>query len=221
MNAEKAQEELELWRKVVSDYFLVKKLIIKAENIDKEKRIPLNSINELRNALDHIMRVLAKKYNLYEGEVDIHQNLMEALEHIYRAGYDACDIIAITFLEEIEKLLEPYPTDAILKVWSNFYDEWYPKLEEAKKAIEEAKRKKGNWEGFKSEYFKEYLEKIEILEELLNELKKRIAAIHKSYEELKKREFKEKSNTLLLAVATIIGGVIGALITAFFTFLKK
>ena len=52
-------EEQKLLTKIVSDYFVVKNLIIKAENLDREKRIPINAINELRNALDHIMRVFA------------------------------------------------------------------------------------------------------------------------------------------------------------------
>ena len=95
----------DLWAKLVKDYFVVKELIIKAENLEKEKRLPINAINELRNALDHIMRVLAKEFKVYDGNVNIQQNLIEALEHIYRAGYDACDVIAITLLEEIENLL--------------------------------------------------------------------------------------------------------------------
>ena len=46
---------------IIELYFRVKKLIIEAENVDPEKRIPLNSVNEMRNALDHLMRVLGKK----------------------------------------------------------------------------------------------------------------------------------------------------------------
>ena len=206
----------DLWAKLVKDYFAVKELIIKAENLEKEKRLPINAINELRNALDHIMRVLAKEFKVYDGNVNIQQNLIEALEHIYRAGYDACDVIAITLLEEIENLLKPYPTDAILKVWNNFFEDWYPKLEEAKESIEKAKKIKGNWEGFRSEYFHEYLEKAKILEDLLNELRKRIGAIHKSYEEIKKNENNQRKYTLWVVLATLFGAIIGAIITTIF-----
>ena len=142
------------------------------------------------------------------------------MEHIYRAGYDACDIIAITLLEEIEKLLEPYPVDVILKVWKNFYDKWYPKLEEAKEEIEKAKMIKGNWNGFDVNYFHSYLEKVEILENLLKELRKRITAIQKAYEgEIKRQEETQKWNKRLViatasgALGAIIGGAISALLT--------
>jgi len=217
-----SDEEQNLLIKLVKDYFTVKKLIIEAENLDKEKRIPINAINELRNALDHLMRVFAVNYGLYEKNINIRQNLEEALEHIYRAGYDACDIIAITLLEEIERLLEPYPVDVILKVWTDFYDKWFPKLAEAKKAIEEAKIVKGNWDGFNADYFHSYLKKVEALENLLEELRKRITAVQRAYEEeiKRKEEARRWNRRLVIATASgALGAIIGGAISAVLTYL--
>jgi hypothetical protein len=140
---------------IVLIYNKVKALIILAENIDIEKRLPLNTVNELRNALDHLIRFLGKQENV-DGfdSINLELNLQQTIEHIYRAGYDACDVIAINLYQQIDDLLEPYNSHIIVTVIPNYYVEIKPKLEKLNKEIRNAKNIKGKL--FSVKYFDNY-----------------------------------------------------------------
>lgn len=97
-------------------YAHVKKLIATAEKADREQRISISAIAELRSALDHIMRAHSVSHGLVpentirqstgmDAPAYCRKNIDKAIGHLYRAGYDAYDCISIKLIEEIEDML--------------------------------------------------------------------------------------------------------------------
>lgn len=199
-------------KEIVIVYLKVKELIILAENIDKEKRLPLNSVNELRNAFDHLMRVIGHQEEVDSmKEVDITINMQQITEHIYRAGYDACDVIAINLFENIEQILSPYDSEVIVKVLPNFYQEIYPRLQKLQNEIRKAKTIKGTLEeSFSVEYFAEYDNVIQEVFEIKESLESNVLALSKIKKE---HENKSIKNNILNVVIALVSLVIGWLLS--------
>ena len=72
-------------------YVETKKVMILAENVDKDKDAYLMSLNELRNAFDHFMRILS-----ITDEKEIEKQFSLIKDHVARAGYDTCEILALS-----------------------------------------------------------------------------------------------------------------------------
>jgi hypothetical protein len=102
-------------------YLEVKEAIILAENFDKGSDVYLSSLNELRNGFDRLMRSLDYPAQLSE-EFD------EAKEHLYKAGYDAYEVLAINVGNSIVKVVEEYDSGIISTIFPRYYDEIKPML---------------------------------------------------------------------------------------------
>jgi hypothetical protein len=102
-------EELRL---LSSLYEEVKKIVLLSENKNDEKAVLLTAVNELRNAFDHIMRC-------YLDECDFKEHIKKAKGHLYRAGYDAYELMAIDLSSQIKHLLKDYSFEIINKVLPN------------------------------------------------------------------------------------------------------
>ncbi|MBN1574255.1 MAG: hypothetical protein JW984_13740 [Deltaproteobacteria bacterium] len=94
----------------------IKGLVIAAEKFDIKQNLSITAISELRSAFDHLMRADSAKYGIYSEEeifeesglgiVEYYKtNLDKALAHLFRAGYDAYDIIAIGLIDQIDSML--------------------------------------------------------------------------------------------------------------------
>lgn len=97
-------------------YAEVKEVIILAENFDPSSDVYLSPLTELRNTLDHIMRSFIYPSKL-ETEFD------EAKEHLYRAGYDAYEVMSINISNAIVKRIEKYNAKVITTVFPAYYTE--------------------------------------------------------------------------------------------------
>ncbi|MCX6249379.1 MAG: hypothetical protein NTX61_01375 [Bacteroidetes bacterium] len=86
-----------------TDYVKVKEAIISAENLNPEKRVYIAPLNQLRSALDHIL-----KASVAETKESIEYELVEAKSHINRAGYDAFEITATNLFPLIRSTLYLY-----------------------------------------------------------------------------------------------------------------
>ncbi len=117
----------EQYTELVSFYWEVKKVVATCEKIDEEQRAPIVAIAELRSVLDHIMRVenvLLGLKSASEVEEETGQsasdycvaNLDKAVGHLFRAGYDAYDIIAIAVDQEIRSLMSEISYEALYHV---------------------------------------------------------------------------------------------------------
>lgn len=102
-------------------YRQVKVIQLLAENIDPEKRLYVSAINELRNSLDHIMRSL-------ENPENIEYEFSEAMEHLYRTGYDTCELVSMHLMTKIVEEVEGFPTEVISLVFPRYHSEIKPTI---------------------------------------------------------------------------------------------
>lgn len=102
-------------------YKETKKLVKIFETKNKEHLVPVASMNEMRNCLDHIMRAIEKPDTLdYE--------IKEVKEHLQRAFYDCFEILSMDMCREIASVVGKYSTSVISNVFPEYYTEIQPKL---------------------------------------------------------------------------------------------
>jgi hypothetical protein len=133
---------------LTSLYHRVKLYVITSEKVSGENRLSAPAINELRNAFDHLMRIHAV---LYAGALDGPQqatlsplvycqhNLSKAVGHVYRAGYDALDIISLSLLDSIERIRDGVSRLTLVTVFPNYSVELRQPLERAIQQCDVAK----------------------------------------------------------------------------------
>lgn len=126
-----SDEESAKLREMVELYDPTKAVILFAEEIE-ERNITLPQImKELRDALDHIMRVVADKV-VPEKRADSgygEKNLDKAFGHLYRAAYDALDWVSIILRARINTQLSKYSTSAIEASLPDYYPVIKPRME--------------------------------------------------------------------------------------------
>ena len=116
-------------------YSEIKRIIIIAENLNDRQAVNLTSINELRNSFDHLMRII-------EYPDKLESEFSEAREHLYRAGFDTLELLAINQGEKISNLVENYSADILSLVFPKYYIEIHPKLIEIKADLADARSHK-------------------------------------------------------------------------------
>lgn len=104
-----------------------KALILYSEEIDPDSRSNLQTIKELRDALDHLMRVVLAR--LAPGEVAdtaeagyCQKNLQKAIGHVYRAAFDALDGTVLSLRERIADILSDYEIHEISTIIPDYWD---------------------------------------------------------------------------------------------------
>ena len=111
---------------------IAKELIIFGEEIDPENRTLTQPINELRNCLDHLNRIILYKMGLRrvsEGEGYIKENLQKAYGHVYRAVYDALDWVSLTLKGRIFEEMKDFSLDTIQAVMPEYFQDIKPRIE--------------------------------------------------------------------------------------------
>lgn len=99
-----SHKETEKIKEILEIYHFLKEIILYSEKLDIEAY--LNVINELRNAYDHIIRVLEYKLDNYNDEEYIIGNLNKSLGHVFRATYDCLDVTSLVLISNIKDELE-------------------------------------------------------------------------------------------------------------------
>jgi hypothetical protein len=108
-------------------YLQVKELIMLAEELDPEYRSNLLPIREMRDALDHIMRVHAEDLSdekRTNGEKYIQMQIDKAVGHFCRAGYDSADGIIVGYKLRFVKALSGISSDAMTAVYPDYYEDY-------------------------------------------------------------------------------------------------
>lgn len=119
--------DIQQLKKLAELYIQAKGLILYSEEIDPESRSNLQVIKELRDANDHLMRVVAARLadNLPSGVNDVqnycHSNLDKAIGHVYRAAFDALDGTILSLREKVAKILDAYPQEVIKAVIPEYW----------------------------------------------------------------------------------------------------
>ena len=111
-------------------YKSVKHIFLLVEYYNGEKGIVVSSINELRSAFDHVMRAMTKEN--HEGVID---EVDSAKKHLYRAAYDACEVIILDRLDYIESLKEKVSFKTINTVFPEYATEVLPFAARLKKEV--------------------------------------------------------------------------------------
>ena len=129
MVTDSERQALEDQYKVLVDFHpTVKGLVARCELTDPGQRAPIAAVAELRSALDHIMRAHRVMYGLVdEQEILDHKdvpsvyeycriNIDKGLGHLYRAGYDAYDLLCLRMNQDIHTMLVDRETDVLYAV---------------------------------------------------------------------------------------------------------
>jgi hypothetical protein len=111
-----------------SIYMTVKPLILLAEYYNSNHGIVLSSINELRNAFDHVMRSFFESANTKE-------EFFKAKGHLFRAAFDACEIIIIDRLEYINQFKNSVGFNSLYNSFPQYYTEVLPSISQIKERL--------------------------------------------------------------------------------------
>lgn len=147
----------------------VKDILILAENIDTNQSLYLGPINELRNALDHTMRAFLS----YQTDTTkARSEVSKIKEHLLRAGYDGYEIIATTFIQQIQDSpMSEFDTDIVTKIFPDYYNRYKQELVTIKIALKNVRANKTpeNILGkVDSNDFSGYMTQVERLKEIHN-----------------------------------------------------
>lgn len=199
-------------------YDKVRTAVILVENFDKERKMYIAPINQLRSALDHIFKAVNSA-----SEIDHSQyELKEAKEHLERAGYDALELLAGNLGANIIEKVSQYDNNALTSVFPDYFRTLRPKITDIKNAVANLRsKKKTDSEKPFSDYFNQITELIDIDKEVdkmipsLEEFKRKEEEEENNEESAKKKE--KRKNWIIGIVSTIVSGVIVAILTYYIT----
>lgn len=174
-------------------YVEVKEIVFLAEYENKEQKYIISSVNELRNSLDHIMRSFISHDTL-------EKNFNKAKGHLYRAGYDAYEIIVISKLSEIKEIKEQFRFEAITTAYPDYFAKIVPIITKAKNQLVSARANKKIDNGLDVETEEKHFIKFEKIAteliQIVDELNLHIDGIREVHQEIIEKENKKKENEL-------------------------
>ena len=180
MNESCANEEKYFFSKMLrlsEIYKSTKHLILLTEYYNSKHGIVVSTINELRNALDHVMRSLLN--------IDQMPNeLYKAEGHLYRAVYDACEIIVLDRLKYIEEFKNDVSYSFLNKIIPHYYTETLPYITKLKEQLVAVRQVPNSVERIK-----EYENTIEKLMAITDELDKVVPQISEYKHKTNKRKY--------------------------------
>ncbi|PKP57171.1 MAG: hypothetical protein CVT89_04970 [Candidatus Altiarchaeales archaeon HGW-Altiarchaeales-2] len=209
-----SEEEKKRLEKFIEIYSKTKIVIIKAE----ESKIDLvkffSPIEQLRNALDHLMRVFEVKGGGKNEDSANYclDNLDAAIAHVYRACYDALDFSVHSLKEKIQTEFKGFDSEVILQVMPEYYSSIKPKLEKFCKEIEEIRNNKDIAKIRHSEdkNIEKYLQLWNDLNEDYKKMLDKQSTLIEQRKEIKnKRKKEERKNWIMAFVVGIIMLILG------------
>ena len=184
-------------------YKSVKHIFLLVEYYNGKKGIVVSSVNELRGAFDHVMRAMTKENQ--DGLVD---ELESAKKHLFRAAYDACEVIVLNRLDYIESLKKKVSYMSIAEVYPEYVTEVLPFAAQLKKDIVEV-RQVDDLE----ERVKEYEEKITQIIYYSEKLEQYMPAVERK----RKEDFWGSlfSPSVVTAIAGAVLAIVALVVTLF------
>ena len=211
-----SEDEITQLESFASLYMQAKLLILYSEEVDPDFRSNLQTIKELRDAFDHLMRIVIERFGRdpsvtgdMAGPEYCKINLQKAIGHVYRAAFDALDGTVMSLREKIINSLDAFPLEAVKDILPEYWDIRI-KLEELNEHIGEHRAKKdiGNNIG---EVYDRFIKDVEILKSFH---KKLLTASPALTEYISKQGKIQDSSTNRQIIVAIIGAVVGGLIVA-------
>ncbi|MCC8160811.1 MAG: hypothetical protein LIO53_05815 [Oscillospiraceae bacterium] len=197
------------WRKVFDLYNAVKYLYALCEESNPDLRTDLQPLNELRSALDHVMRIIAiETLNDYKGK-DSSGKFEKLIGHLKRAFYDVCDSVTLNYRYKIAKLLTNYSVSEIQTALPEYYSEIVLSIEKISEKITSIRTDKRFSDASDSDFLDEYVNVIK----QLNAWYEKVLAAQPSLSEISEKNKKiVMKNTVSQWIIPIAGIVIGAVI---------
>lgn len=180
-------------------YSQVKECILLAENFDPHHSVYLSPLNELRNVLDHVMRS-------FNNPSKIDEEYHEAKEHLYRAGYDAFEVLSINIGDNIVKCVEKYDVEIISIIFPYYFTDIKKHLINIKVELARVRALKKMDSPIGITNFTPYQEKIT---ELISHLKICEENIPTLQAEKRRRKNKWLVNNLWGIIVGLIIGIVG------------
>ncbi|MFA6148650.1 MAG: hypothetical protein WC899_10630 [bacterium] len=227
LTAEQVEQLHALYKDLVKFYYdEVKGPIIASEREDKEGRFSIVAVIELRSAFDHMARAQTVMYDIATEENNVPEgieaftyctkNLDKAHAHLYRAAYDAYDIIADRIIHDVDTRLSDISQGALYTVIPDASAKIYAPYDEGKKLVSRAKFKKDV--GSKSEEETEFVlyqgatNKLQDARELLEANMLSILRVDeerkKEADERSKKDRSAKIRSVLVPLGTMLLGLL-------------
>jgi len=193
-------------------------IILYAEEVDPTISANIQIVKELRDALDHLMRLIINKASpgCENGSYSLAQ-IDKAVGHVYRAAFDALDGTVLSLKIKINDCLCKYNIDVIKEVLSNY---WKIKilLNKLSSQISENRSHK-DVEKNHADLFDKYVSEVEELkiayDEILN-AGTTLDEYQSAYE--KNIKSKIKTTTTISYKTAIAGGIVGAVIAVILSY---
>lgn len=199
-------------------YDKVRYAVILVENFDKERKMYIAPINQLRSALDHMFKAVHYAKNQKQSAYEI----KEAKEHLDRAGYDALELLAGNLGTTIIEKVSQYDNKTLTSVFSDYFTKIKPKITDIQNTVAQLRsEKKIDSEKSFSAYFDQITElidldkRVDVMIPSLEEFKQKEEETMRKEEEAKKKDkYKEWIiGTLSAIVSAIISGLVVYFIT--------
>lgn len=191
-------------------YTLFKKVTSYAILLEKYGggKVLVASINELRGVLFHLYNILDEN-----GEQQKTANLIEAKEHLYRSYYDLFSKICVILAEKIHSYQKKFGVETMASVFPDYYKEIFPRLNKLKQDISHVRSTREVGRGISDNNDKNHEIIIQLLDwnDSLESLT--VALIEKRRVDRKK----SNHNVVWVFVSSIIGAIVGAVLTYIFT----
>ena len=213
-----SKEEIAQLEVLASLYMQAKSLILYSEEVDPDYRSNLQTIKELRDAFDHLMRIIVERFSDDKsalgdtsGTEYFQKNIQKSIGHVYRAAFDALDGAVMSLREKIISGLDEFPLEAVKDILPEYWD-IRVKLEELNETIGDHRARK-DIGGNIGETLDRFVKDVDILKSFHKKLLSAGPALEE-YKERKNQEGKKekRSQVQISVTSAIIGGIICAVV---------
>ncbi len=215
-------DEADRIRRLSRLYAIAKGLILYAEEVDPDSRSNLQIIKELRDAFDHLMRIMLARScgTVPDGVDDVDYycgtNIDKAVGHVYRAAFDALDGTILSLKAKIHEILEPYNLDCIKHVVPDYW-EHRKSLERLAKQVASHRAEKDVGKNYGA-LFDEYVDDVKILSAFHEELLDAMPALDEYSQKNNQQDIIKDGRAFRVSLkSAIIGGSIIAILSIWLT----
>ena len=211
-----SKQDLDQLRDLANLYLEAKSLILYAEEVDPSSRANLQIVKELRDAFDHMMRVVVARLGdeppatVVDDPEYGRKNIQKAVGHVYRAAFDALDGTVISLRKKIHDTLTPYPPSIIKDVIPDY---WTLKgtLEKLSEQVANHRERKDVGANIGA-ILDQYVTDVEMVKELYHTINKFGPALDDRYQAYKKEEKsktkKDLKRSIIIATVFLILGIL-------------
>jgi hypothetical protein len=193
----------ECLKKISELYKLSKEAIIFLERYNPQKNTYIGPHNEVRNAFDHVMKMVIHA----DDTKMVEQQYNGAKRHLLRAGCDAYELICAHCMMNISNILSSYETSDISKGFPDYYQKGIrANIMAVLKKLADYKMRETFEDSEVEQQFSFYHDSAKELLSYSNDTEKHIPAMSACKEDrLKTLPNKNKNNAKLVYLLVVIG----------------